>query len=167
MGAHITTGGQFQSDKYPTCPPGKVPLSVRDATAQDLLWEYAQRRESVDAEFSQDLRLALVQEGYAAPEQAVYRFDAYFGRMGSLEGLFVSTADEVERTIGKRVDFGECLGKHSEVALVIEPKHIQLVTASPLAVAFVNQHLGGSQGHNPVRTYAESDEGFEDDGEED
>lgn len=43
MGAH-TVNGQFQSDKYPTCPPGKVPLSVEDPTAQDLLWEYAQRR---------------------------------------------------------------------------------------------------------------------------
>lgn len=36
--------GEFQSDKYPTCPRGKVPLSVKDKTAQDLLWEYAQRR---------------------------------------------------------------------------------------------------------------------------
>lgn len=36
--------GEFQSDKYPTTPRGKVPLSCRDVTAQDLLWTYAQRR---------------------------------------------------------------------------------------------------------------------------
>jgi hypothetical protein len=54
MGTHIVDG-EFQSDKYPTTPRGKVPLSVKDPTAQDLLWEYALRRRSVDAEFSDDL----------------------------------------------------------------------------------------------------------------
>lgn len=64
MGAHIDDGGEFQSDKYPTCPPGKVPLSTKDPTAQDLLWEYAQRRRKVDAEFSDDLESALRAKGY-------------------------------------------------------------------------------------------------------
>jgi len=63
MGAHIVNG-KFQSDKYPTCPPGKVPLSVEDPMAQDLLWQYAQRRRSVDAEFSEDLERALQAAGY-------------------------------------------------------------------------------------------------------
>jgi len=63
---HIVNG-EFQSDKYPTCPPGKVPLSVRDTTAQDLLWEYAQRRREVDAEFSADLEFALRAAGYKPP----------------------------------------------------------------------------------------------------
>lgn len=67
MGAHINADGDFQSDKYPTCPAGKVPLSVRDATAQDLLWEYAQRRRSVDAEFAADLEAALLAKGYSPP----------------------------------------------------------------------------------------------------
>lgn len=63
MGTHIVNG-QFQSDKYPTCPPGKVPLSVNDESAQDLLWEYAQRRRCIDAEFSDDLETALLEKGY-------------------------------------------------------------------------------------------------------
>lgn len=67
MGAHLVRG-QFQSDKYPTCPSGKVPLSVRDPTAQDLLWRYAQRRRSVDAEFSDDLEYALREAGYVPLE---------------------------------------------------------------------------------------------------
>jgi len=71
MGAHIVNG-QFQSDKYPMCPPGKVPLSVKDATAQDLLWEYAQRRRAVDAEFSADLETALRTAGYV-PKPPPYR----------------------------------------------------------------------------------------------
>jgi acyl carrier protein len=55
---------EFQSDKYPTTPRGKVPLSVRDPTAQDLLWQYAQRRRDVDEEFASDLELALLAAGY-------------------------------------------------------------------------------------------------------
>lgn len=69
MGSHLKNG-QFQSDKYPTCPPGKVPLSVKDPTAQDLLWEYAQRRRVVDAEFSADLESALITAGYKPPQPA-------------------------------------------------------------------------------------------------
>jgi len=65
MGSHIIDG-EFQSDKYPTTPRGKVPLSVKDPTAQDLLWEYAQRRRSVDAEFSDDLEQSLITNGYSA-----------------------------------------------------------------------------------------------------
>jgi hypothetical protein len=63
MGAHLIEG-EFQSDKYPTCPRGKVPLSVKDETAQDLLWEYAQRRREVDEEFSDDLEAALRTAGF-------------------------------------------------------------------------------------------------------
>jgi hypothetical protein len=66
MGAHLIDG-EFQSDKYPTTPRGKVPLSVKDKTAQDLLWEYAQRRRKVDAEFSDDLETALRDAGYKPP----------------------------------------------------------------------------------------------------
>lgn len=62
-GSHLIDG-EFQSDKYPTCPRGKVPLSVKDGTAQDLLWTYAQRRRAVDAQFSADLETALRTAGY-------------------------------------------------------------------------------------------------------
>jgi len=62
---HIVNG-EFQSDKYPTTPRGKVPLSTKDPTAQDLLWEYVQRRRAVDAEFASDLEEALRLAGYDA-----------------------------------------------------------------------------------------------------
>lgn len=66
MGSHLIDG-EFQSDKYPTTPRGKVPLSVKDKTAQDLLWQYAQRRRAVDAEFADDLETALKDAGYKPP----------------------------------------------------------------------------------------------------
>lgn len=69
MPAHINADGDFQSDKYPLCPPGKVPLSVKDPTAQDLLWEYAQRRRKVDTEFSEDLETVLRANGFIPSEE--------------------------------------------------------------------------------------------------
>ncbi|MDX2165715.1 MAG: hypothetical protein SF182_01570 [Deltaproteobacteria bacterium] len=69
MGAHLIDG-QFQSDKYPTCPRGKVPLSVKDPVAQPHLWRYAQDWRRVDAEFSDDLETALKAAGYAPPAAA-------------------------------------------------------------------------------------------------
>ena len=69
MSGHIVNG-EFQSDKYPNCPRGKVPLSVRDVTAQDLLWKYAQRRRIVDAGFSEDLEACLRAAGFVpAPDE--------------------------------------------------------------------------------------------------
>ena len=65
MSEHIIDG-EFQSDKYPTCPRGKVPLSTKDPMAQDLLWLYAQRRRAVDPQFSDDLEFALKEKGYTA-----------------------------------------------------------------------------------------------------
>lgn len=67
MGAHLIDG-KFQSDKYPTCPAGKVPLSTSDPSAQDLLWSYAQRRRAIDSEFSDDLEKALLLDGFTPPD---------------------------------------------------------------------------------------------------
>ena len=61
---HIVNG-QFQSDKYPSCPAGKVPLSVKDKAAQPLLWQYAESHRSIDEVFSDDLQWALRQAGYS------------------------------------------------------------------------------------------------------
>ena len=63
MGNHLING-EFQSDKYPKTPRGLVPLKPTDPMAQDLLWQYAQRRREVDAEFSEDLEEALRIAGY-------------------------------------------------------------------------------------------------------
>lgn len=75
MGNHIVNG-KFQSDKYPTCPAGKVPLSVKDTSAQDLLWEYAQRRRAVDSEFAADLETCLRAAGYQPAPEITQRIPA-------------------------------------------------------------------------------------------
>lgn len=63
MGDHIIDG-EFQSDKYPWCGRGFVPLKLTDKMAQDLLWEYAQRRRAVDPQFASDLETCLIAQGY-------------------------------------------------------------------------------------------------------
>jgi hypothetical protein len=80
MGDHLIDG-EFQSDKYPTTPRGKVPLSCKDPTAQDLLWTYAQRRRPVDAEFSDDLEAALRIAGYRPRRSLGNRFVAWLYRV--------------------------------------------------------------------------------------
>jgi len=61
---HINEQGQFQSDKYPWCKPGFVPLKLTDPMAQSLLWTYAEIREPVDEDFSKDLYFCLLAAGY-------------------------------------------------------------------------------------------------------
>jgi hypothetical protein len=74
MGSHLIDG-KFQSDKYPSTPRGKVPLSVKDPLAQPLLWAYAQGRRVVDAEFSDDLETALRDAGFVPPDSL--KLDVY------------------------------------------------------------------------------------------
>ena len=57
---HLTVTNEFQSDKYPWCPVGFVPLKVTDPMARDSLWDYARRRRVVDEEFTRDLEEALL-----------------------------------------------------------------------------------------------------------
>jgi hypothetical protein len=56
---HLTVSGKFQSDKYPWCPAGYLPLKIGDPMATDLLLSYANRRATVDTEFARDLREAI------------------------------------------------------------------------------------------------------------
>lgn len=57
---HLTINGKFQSDKYPWCAAGFVPLKIGDPMATDLLADYARRRGAVDKEFERDLLEALI-----------------------------------------------------------------------------------------------------------
>jgi hypothetical protein len=48
-------------------------------------------------------------------ELKLWKFDICFGRAGNIAGLFIATEKEVDFLIGNNIDFGEALGKHSEV----------------------------------------------------
>lgn len=67
---HLTVTNEFQSDKYPWCPAGFVPLKVTDPMARKALLDYASRRRVVDSEFSRDLEDALAYSIRHISEQA-------------------------------------------------------------------------------------------------
>jgi hypothetical protein len=48
--------------------------------------------------------------------------------------VFKATKEEVENAIGKEVDFGEILGKHSEVSGTLEYGECELISDNPLEV---------------------------------
>jgi hypothetical protein len=89
--------------------------------------------------------------------EGIYSFCWVCGRMGSLEGIFVADAEEVKKIIGKRIYFGEVLGKHSEVEGVIEEEDITLKTTDQDFIAkFEEYNL--SSGYNPLDYYYPDEE---------
>lgn len=59
---HLTISGTFQSDKYPWCHAGFVPLKLTDQDARLVLRVYAQLRGRIDANFGHDLVAAIMNE---------------------------------------------------------------------------------------------------------
>lgn len=84
--------------------------------------------------------------------KAIYRLEVDCGRMGSLEGVFCADIEDVKELLssGKKIRFGEVLGKHSEVfADFNEPGDtIDLVTDDPVAIE-VFEKYGFASGYNP------------------
>lgn len=91
----------------------------------------------------------------------VYKYEEYFGRMGSLDGVFVaSDKDIADLKRIKRIYLGEVLGKHSEVSATASDETIKLITDDQNVVKFFIQHLGGSTGTDLVG-YMRDQEGDE------
>lgn len=79
---------------------------------------------------------------------SLYRFYADFGRMGELEGLFVTTDEQVQKIIGKEIYFGEVLGKHSDVIATMQEKMFTKLTDDEKFISkFIK--LGCESGMNP------------------
>ena len=56
---HINNQGEFQSDKYPWCEAGFVPLKLTDSNARIVLATYAELRRPIDPQFADDLLWAI------------------------------------------------------------------------------------------------------------
>lgn len=109
MGAHIVDG-EWKSDKYPETPKGLVPLKTSDKTAQDLLWDYAQRRRVVDAEFSSDLETALKDKGFD-PKSVILL------KLNHREAMALTAAIDIAMRSGKLL---EALGATDDDLALIE-----------------------------------------------
>ena len=82
--------------------------------------------------------------------EAIYSMVFDCGRMGSLEGKFVTTKEKMSKLIEsqKEVYFGEVLGKHSEVYGPIDETDVTLVSDDPKTVQMFKDN-NFSSGYNP------------------
>jgi hypothetical protein len=86
----------------------------------------------------------------------LYSFYWDCGRCGNLEGLFIAEESEVDKILGKKVYFGEVLGKHSEVSGIIDDGDITIVSEDQEKVEWLENLLGSSvSGYNPLDYYEE------------
>ncbi len=94
----------------------------------------------------------------------LYSFHWDCGRSGDLDGLFVAEEDQVESAIGKRLYFGEVLGKHSEVEGILEASDLEEVSREQDKITWLVDLLGTSiSGFNPLEYLVEDEEDEEDD----
>jgi hypothetical protein len=91
----------------------------------------------------------------------LYKFYWDCGRMGWLDGLFIADEAEVAAAIGKTVDFGEALGKHSEVYGTLEACDVKLIPLSDATLVELVATLGKETlcGRNPLRAYSRARRG--------
>lgn len=81
------------------------------------------------------------------------------GRMGDVEGLFVTDEATLEKSYGRHVYFGEILGKHSEIYGNLERGDITLVTDDQDFITRIVDLLGSDlSGYNPLDKIEYSDE---------
>jgi hypothetical protein len=74
------------------------------------------------------------------------------GRMGAVEGLFITTQEELDKAYGKQVYFGEILGKHSEVQGTLSPEDIKVKSDDQDFIAKLEELLGKNiSGYNPLQ----------------
>lgn len=93
-------------------------------------------------------------------KQYLVQYFEDFGRSGSLEGLFICSEDELEYLNGATVDFGEVLGKHSEVYSDETYENCKIITSNQDAIRDMEVMFGTKNisGYNPINFLGEDDE---------
>ena len=89
--------------------------------------------------------------------KTIYKFFWDCGRSGNLEGVFVSTTEEVSKVIGKNIYFGEVLGKHSEIYGILEETDLKIITDNPDFIELFEK-FDLTSGYNPLDYYEENQE---------
>ena len=74
--------------------------------------------------------------------KSLFKLHANFGRQGTLNGLFIAKKKHVEKLIESRieVDFGQVLGKKSEVAGEMDERDIEFITSDENVIDFIEKH---------------------------
>lgn len=74
------------------------------------------------------------------------------GRMGDLSGVFITTQAELDAAIGGDYNFGEALGKHSEVYGELNAGMVTVKSSDQEFIAKFEEVMGTGtiSGYNPV-----------------
>lgn len=84
-------------------------------------------------------------------ERYLWKFGWDCGRNGEVEGLFVATEEIIQNAIDKEVNFGEILGKHSEIYGTLEMYDLEKLDLDSETVEKVTKLLGETwSGYNPL-----------------
>jgi hypothetical protein len=93
-----------------------------------------------------------------APEPILVKFHHDFGRMGDLDGLFICDRAEYNAALGKTADFGEALGKHSEIFCIVDRDNMTVVSSyDDEKIAWLERIVGAKtiSGYNPLEYLSE------------
>lgn len=73
--------------------------------------------------------------------KVLYKYSEDFGRMGDLDGVFITTKEIMDRMMEYgTVHLGEALGKHSEITADINDTTIEVITEDPAVIEIVEKH---------------------------
>lgn len=87
----------------------------------------------------------------------LYKFYWDCGRGGNLRGLFIENDETVKGSMGKKVYFGEVLGKHSEVFGHLEECDLEVVSEDQTFIEQFEKIVGTSFGYNPIKRIMEEE----------
>lgn len=81
----------------------------------------------------------------------LYSFELDYGRMGTLEGLFIANESDFNSMIGQEVYFGEVLGKHSEVFDTMTEEMFDIIDVPSELLDILKDKVGSTiSGYNPL-----------------
>lgn len=78
----------------------------------------------------------------------VYKMEVDCGRMGVVEATFTAHPEDVQAITGQEINYGEILGKHSEIFVVIDEDTLSEIDAPPVVLGWLEEHLGHHVRHD-------------------
>lgn len=86
--------------------------------------------------------------------ETLYKFFVPCGLLGDLEGLFISTPEEVASVIGKKIIIDEPFGQHSEFSGILEDHDIKEISTDPKVINIMKKD-NLLIGYNPLNFISE------------